>query len=351
MSQNFFRSHWKLLLNIVTIIAFAVFIIVSRHQLVETLHNLHKVRWWVFLLVVLTQAWNYDAQVRLYRDLFLIVGNKFKYKQLLVAAIELNFINNIFPSGGVLGISYFGARMRSDNVTAGKATLVQIMKLMLLYISFEVLLVVGLFFLAAFGQVNGLVLTASAIIFTSIVFGTALLAYVLSSKARVEQFHTLLKGLYNNVLLSLGGKKGRQTHELSRVYFWLEELHNNFKIIRGEYSALKMPLVYALFANLSEILCLYVVFVAFGHWVNFGSVIIAYSVANFAGLISVLPGGVGVYEALMTTVLLANGIPLAVSLPAIIMYRVLSSLVQLPLGYYFYHRALHQDHKLESQNV
>jgi uncharacterized protein (TIRG00374 family) len=94
-----------------------------------------------------------------------------------------------------------------------------------------------------------------------------------------------------------------------------------------------------------------VVYVAFGHWVNLGAIIVAYSLANFAGLVSVLPGGVGVYEALMTTVLVATGIPLALSLPVTIMYRVLSSLVQLPPGYYFYHKALHQDNKLNSHNA
>ena len=36
---------------------------------------------------------------------------------------------------------------------------------------------------------------------------------------------------------------------------------------------------------------LYLVFVAFGFWVNPGAVILAYAVANFMGLVSILPGG------------------------------------------------------------
>ena len=73
---------------------------------------------------------------------------------------------------------------------------------------------------------------------------------------------------------------------------------------------------------------------------NFGAVILAYSVANFAGLVSVLPGGVGVYEALMTAVLVAAGVPAALSIPVTVMYRVLSMGIQLPAGFYFYHKAL-----------
>jgi uncharacterized protein (TIRG00374 family) len=85
-----------------------------------------------------------------------------------------------------------------------------------------------------------------------------------------------------------------------------------------------------------------VVFLAFGQAVNVGAVILAYAIANFAGLVSVLPGGVGIYEALMTTVLATTGIPAGVSLPVIIMYRLLNTLIQIPPGYYFYLKTLHE---------
>jgi uncharacterized protein (TIRG00374 family) len=84
----------------------------------------------------------------------------------------------------------------------------------------------------------------------------------------------------------------------------------------------------------------YVVYIAFGSYVNLGAVILAYAVANFAGLVSVLPGGVGVYEALMTAVLVAAGVPARLSLPVTVMYRVLNTLLQLPPGYVLYHRTL-----------
>jgi uncharacterized protein (TIRG00374 family) len=74
--------------------------------------------------------------------------------------------------------------------------------------------------------------------------------------------------------------------------------------------------------------------------VNVGAIILAYAVANFAGLVSVLPGGVGVYEALMTAVLATAGVPASVSLPATVMYRVVNTVLQVPPGYYLYHRSI-----------
>jgi uncharacterized membrane protein YbhN (UPF0104 family) len=83
-----------------------------------------------------------------------------------------------------------------------------------------------------------------------------------------------------------------------------------------------------------------VVYVAFGRLVNVGAVILAYAVANFAGLISVLPAGIGIYEGLMTAVLVATGISAGLSIPVTIMYRVLNMAIQLTPGYYFYQKAL-----------
>ncbi len=341
MSQNsFIRRNWRLILNIVTIVALALFLFFIKDQIVETFQNLGRVHWWVIVIIILLQVWNYDAQTRLYQALFAIVGNKFKYKPMYIAAMELNFINNVFPSGGVSGISYFGARLRSDTVTAGKATLVQIMKLLMLYVSFEVLLVVGLFMLAAEGHVNDLVLMVTVSVSTALILGTALFVYILGSKQRVEKFFHFLKRWTNKTVRKVTRASNRPTLELTRVHFLLSELHVNFKTIKARIKDLKMPLVHALFANLSEILCIYVIYLAFGASVNLGAIIIAYSVANVAGAISVLPGGVGVYEALMTTVLVAAGVPVALSLPVTIMYRVLTAAIQLPPGYYFYHKAV-----------
>jgi uncharacterized membrane protein YbhN (UPF0104 family) len=63
-----------------------------------------------------------------------------------------------------------------------------------------------------------------------------------------------------------------------------------------------------------------------------------------------VPGGIGIYEALMTAVLASAGISPAVSLPVTITYRVVNTLVQLPPGYYFYHKALSRQEAPELHN-
>ncbi|HKR82127.1 MAG TPA: lysylphosphatidylglycerol synthase transmembrane domain-containing protein [Candidatus Saccharimonadales bacterium] len=339
---SFLKRRWKMLLNILTVAALLVLVYAIRHQLADTVNNLAKVNAWALLLIVPIEVLNYHSQAKLYQGLFALVGNKLKYKFLVKASLELNFINHVFPSGGVSGISYFGARMRSDNITGGKATLVQMMKLILGFVSFEALLIIGLLFMAIGGRVNDLVILVATALSTLLVVGTCGFVFIIGSQKRINAFFTTVMSILNKII-QVVRPKHPETIKVDRVEMLFTELHQNYKLIESQYRSLRKPLVWAFMMNLTEVLAVYVVFLAFGHWVNFGSVVLAYAVANFAGLVSVLPGGVGIYEALMTAVLAAAGVPAGLSLPVIVMYRVVNTLIQLPPGYVYYHRTLHAE--------
>jgi uncharacterized membrane protein YbhN (UPF0104 family) len=112
---HWLRRRWKLVLNIITLLALVILIISLHKQVGATFSDLKHVRIWAILLLIPIEIWNYDAQARLYRRLFAIVGNKVSYKFLYRASLELNFVNHVFPSGGVTGISYFTLRMRKGD--------------------------------------------------------------------------------------------------------------------------------------------------------------------------------------------------------------------------------------------
>jgi len=340
MAENsFLKRRWKLILNIITVIALVVLVIAIRDQLHQTFNNLFRVHAWALLLIIPIEFLNYDAQARLYQGLFKIVGNNLSYKFLFETSLELNFVNSVFPSGGVTGISYFGVRMRSGEMTGAKATVVQLLKLVMLFLSFEILIVLGLFFLAAEGHMNSLVLLVAGMLTTMLVLGTALFAFIIGTKERISGFFTGATRVLNRVIHVV--RPGHhETINVARAERIFDDLHDNYMVVRKDLRSLKRPFFWALMANFWEVMAVYVVYIAFGDWVNFGAVILAYAVANFAGLVSVLPGGVGIYEGLMTLVLVASGVPSKLSLPVTVMYRVVNTLVQLPPGYYYYHRTL-----------
>jgi uncharacterized protein (TIRG00374 family) len=339
---SLWRRHWKLILNIATVAALVGLIFLIRHQLVETLHNLKHVNLWILFLIIPVEFLNYHAQTRLYQRLFAIVGNKLSYKFLFRASLELNFINHVFPSGGVSGISYFGLRLKNGSeLSASKATLVHVMKLMLMFITFEVVLVFGLFALAVAGKASNLTMLFTGSLATLLIIGTLVFAYIVGSKQRINNFMTAATKLLNR-LIHVFRRAHPETISIERAHGVFDEIHENYRMFRDHLPELRWPAFWALMTSVTEIAAIYVVYVAFGEWVNIGAVILAYAVANFAGLVSVLPGGVGIYEALMTAVLAAGGVPPNISLPVTVMYRVVNTAVQIPPGFLLYHAALNR---------
>ena len=336
---EFFKKRWKLVLNIVTVLALGAVVYASRHDVLATIDNLGKVNTWALLLMIPIQLLNYHAQTRMYQDMFGVVGNKLEYKDLYKLSLELNFVNHVFPSGGAAGISYFNIRLKNADLTASKATLVHIMKLVLMFVSYEILLIAGMFSLAAMGRVNNLTILVGATISTLLLVGTGLFAYVVGSRARINSFFlSVTKGL--NKIIQVVRPRHPETINLDKARDVFEDFHHNYKLLRSSLPKLKAAFWYSLLAIFTEILSVYVVFIAFGHIINVGAVILAYGVANFAGLVSVLPGGVGVYEFLMAAVMATAGVPAALSVPVIVMYRVINTIIQIPPGYYLYQKHL-----------
>jgi glycosyltransferase 2 family protein len=339
MSEEKKKRTWKKVLTAITLLILVLLVYFSRQEIASTFSNLERVNIWVLLLIPVWQLLNYHSYTMVYKDCFAILKTKIPYRPMYRIALELNFVNNVFPTAGVSGFSYFGLRMKQFDVSAGKATLVHMFRFIAVFISFQILLFVGLFALSIGGKVSNFTIMVASSLATFLLVGTIAVAYIIGSRQRIDRFFTVATKGINRVIQVIRPKHPETISILSARKVFLD-LHENYLVLKKNYTALRRPLFYALLANTTEIATIYTVYLAFDTAVNPGAIIIAYVIANFAGLISVLPGGVGVYEALTTAVMATVGVPPAVSIPAIIMYRVLSSAVQLPPGYFFYHKAI-----------
>lgn len=335
-----------MIVNIVTLVALIILIYAIRDQFKQTFENLFRVNAWALLLMLPAQFFNYDAQTRLYRSLFGVVGNKLSYKKLYKVGLELNFVNHVFPSGGVTGISYWGLRMKDKNITSARATAVHLQKLVLLFLSFEILIVIAVFALAIQGHMSNIILLLAGSITTVLLIMTAGFGFIIGSKKRIAGFFTYMTRALNKLIRKLRPNRP-DTINTEGVRKLFEDLHENYVYMSKDWKALRRPFFWAFMANVWEIITIYIVYIAFGEFINIGAVILAYAVANFAGLVSVLPGGIGVYEALMTLTLSATGVPSRLSLPVTVMYRVINTVIQLPPGYYLYHKNLSRIPELE----
>lgn len=333
------KSKWKLWLNLVTFAALALIIYLARNDIGHVFAQLKDLNIFVLLLMLPAQGLVYFTLAELFYQFFKATDSAVPLRKLISPMIELNFVNHIFPSGGVSGFSYLTLRLKPFGVSTAKSTLAQLIRFALLFMSFIGLLLIALLLLAIENHTSSLVvLIVSAVTFTMI-FATSILVFVIGSETRISAF---TKGMarFLNRIIHVVRRKHPETISLTNVHKTFLELHNDYMLIRKDLSRMRSTLVWGFLASAAEILLLYLAFVAHGVWVNPGAVIVAYVIANLVGYIAILPGGIGLYEPLMTAVLISAGVSPSLALSATLVYRVISLLLSLISGYVAYQRAI-----------
>ena len=71
---------------------------------------------------------------------------------------------------------------------------------------------------------------------------------------------------------------------------------------------------------------------AFGHWVNPDGLLVAYGLANVLAVIPITPGGLGVVEATLTSLLVGFGTARGVATLGVVAYRLINFWLPIPLG-------------------
>ncbi len=328
-----------MILNVVTFVLLGIAIYFVWDDIGGAFRDLGRINAIALLLIIPLQAQNYAAYAHLYQEFFKILGSNQPFKRMYKVALEMNFVNHVFPSGGVSGFSYFTARLKPYGISTAQATLTQTMRFVLTFASYVILLFLGLFLLAIGGGASNMIILITCSLAFSTVFAIIVGVYTVSSKERINIFSQSLVKFVNRILQFIRPKHP-ETISLKRVEKVFNEMHENYIVLKEKLPLMRRPFFYSMLANITELATIYVVYIAYGQFVNPGAVIIAYALANFAGLVAVLPGGIGIYEGLMTAVLVSAGVPAGLAISVTIMYRVLNMMVSLPIGYYFYHRAL-----------
>src|SRR5579875_294048 len=71
---------------------------------------------------------------------------------------------------------------------------------------------------------------------------------------------------------------------------------------------------------------------AFGHWADPVALLVAYGVANIAAALPITPGGLGVVEATVTSILVGFGTPRSVAIWGVIGWRLVNFWLPIPVG-------------------
>ncbi|GAA3286200.1 hypothetical protein GCM10017708_01090 [Arthrobacter citreus] len=103
-------------------------------------------------------------------------------------------------------------------------------------------------------------------------------------------------------------------------------------LFRTEPRRLGAAVLLASLRYLLSAACLWVLVAAYGHVLNPGELLLAYSLANLVALAPLTPGGLGLVEAVMVPMLVGFGAPNHVAVLGVLSWRIVQFWLPIPLG-------------------
>jgi len=334
-----------LILMVVAVIGFVLLLIFQRSTLEDTWQTLLEVDLRYVLLLPLLQVLNYYFIGTYYRKMFEVFGAKISVARSWGVVAAMNFVNQVLPSGGLSGITYLAYGFRAK-IATGKTALVQIGRYMFAFTGYLLLSPVAIGLIYTDGEsenLNKFVDTATsdwtALIVVAIF--VLLMGSVVASffNRKVSQVIGRISLKFVNTVNSkvLRRKKDYRFEPLKKLN---HEFHQGTDFIKDKGWRAITPSVNMLLSVLVEVSIVYMSVLAVGGGVGIGPVFLAFVAANVVGVISIIPGDVGVHEATVIVVLEAFGVSRPAAVSATLLYRVFNKFIFLPIGFYFYARIL-----------
>ncbi len=305
------------------------------HQVQSFRHLFSQVNWWLLLLAFPLRYLYYRANAKYFEKFFAIFKQKAKFGHLTESTITMNFVNIVFPSGGLSGLSYIRKSLDGE-VDSANVTLAQLSWYLLSFVAYLLFLLIGVGMLLLSNQV---IRVSSRVIilvlFVIITVSVSFLIFIFSPDTVENAAFFAAKPV--NRFMKLIRKRifGRE-----RIRRFIEQMHSSIVFLRHNYKQLGKPFFYTCMMIVWDIATIYLVFLAFGRVINPGIVIAAYVIALISSLASVITAGIGVYEAGMVATFVGLNIPFDIAFAVTIVYRVIALWLFMPIGLFFYKRTL-----------
>ncbi|MCA9341568.1 flippase-like domain-containing protein [Candidatus Saccharibacteria bacterium] len=326
--------------SIITLIFLGLVIYFGRHEIITAWKLLGEVNLLVLSLIIPAQIVVYFIAGEM---MFVYLRDKKSIDHISIfeqarMALEMNFVNHTLPSAGVSGITYMTWRLSKFGISAGRATLAQLVRYVASFAAFTVLLILALVAITIDGDINRWMILLSSITIFIILASTALGIFLVSSPARSRKFSNWLVSVINKLIYKVTKKK--ELLSIDRVIKFFRDMHSDYVELRNEKKILLKPFLWGIAFTIGDVMLYMIVFWALGTSINPAPLLMAYGIAILAGFIVVTPGGAGVFEAIMVSFLLVAGVNPGVTLAGILLTRVLVLLGTIGFGYIFYQHAL-----------
>lgn len=331
-----------MILSILTLAVLILIVFLSRNELLKAWDLLGQANLWLLMLLIPFQIMVYYAggeMIFSYLRRKKLIHHISHFEQTRIA-LELNLVNHIFPSGGVSGISYTTWRLHKLGVIGAKSTFAQVVRYVMGFLSFVALLILSVLFLAIDGQINRYIVASSFALVLVIIILTVMVAYMFSSKQRMEKAARRITKFINWIVCKGTFGYCKPLLKFENVSKFFSDMNDDFDELKRDSKSLIGPFIWGVVYATFDVLMFLVAFWALGQSVNPAVLMVGYGVASLVGLVAFTPGGAGVYEVVMIFFLTMAGVSADAAIAGIVLTRAILMTGTIVLGYIFYQHAL-----------
>ncbi len=333
---------FRLWLSIFTGIVLVVLVVVAWPEIQRAFTYLARVNVWVLSLLVPAQILSYVATGEVLFSYLRRRGTLANLRPFDAArmSLEFNFVNHVLPSGGAAGLSYIGWKLSHYGISGGISTMGQMIRFVLIFVSFITLLATSVIVLALMGEATSLVFWLSGGLIAATLIVIVLFLLVAGHRERLTRFGAGVARFVNALVrrLSFGRKPAVISDET--IARFTADIHDDYREMSQNRKVLIIPFLWAFVANLADVSLFYIAFAALGAPVNPAVVLIAYGLSSIIAITIVTPGGAGAYEAVMIGFLASANVPIDIAIAGTLLARVILLLGTIVFGYAFYQNTI-----------
>ena len=325
-------------LTIITLVLLLVVVTAAWPQILKAWALMGSVNPWILALLVPIQFLSYYATGGIIFSYLRSKGNlkDISHGRMTRIALELNFVNHVFPSGGAAGFSYLAWVLKKHQVSVSRSTMSQIIRFVLTFISFIVLLVVSMIILAFRHRIDSATVLIGAVLIVGAIAATWLAIWLVKSLPRLRKFSAWVTRVGNKIISAATFRRVQNKIKYETIYEFFDDIHDDYMGLRRERKVLLVPFLWALLANALDVALIWIAFWSLGFPLDASLLFIAFGVASIASAFAVTPGGTGVYETIMVAFLAASGVTPEVAIAGTLLARVTLLAGTVLFGYVLY---------------
>ena len=325
--------------SFVTFVVVAALLFGAREQVASAIESLARVNIPILLLLVPVQLASFWVTGETLFS-FLRARGELKGMHPLSAvrmSLEFNFANHMLPSGGAAGIAYTSWKLGTLGVPASRATLGQLVRFGVTFVSFSILLLAATIWLLASGQSATLVLWAAGVVGGVALVGVGLGLWLLGRRRPLHRFAGVITRIANGALALV--RVQRRLNSIVLVRFF-DGIYLELRTVTEQPRTLVKPFLWSFVVNIADASLFVIALAAFGVEPDLALVFVAYGLATLASIVIVTPNGLGAYELAMIMTLVSGGIQEGTAIAAIVLARVVLLLGTVVFGWGFYQHSV-----------